>query len=53
VKLDELHRARLGEVVGQLASQIGLPGARWAVEDQLLAFPEQVGLLLQPLALDQ
>ena len=43
VELDELDRAVLGEVAGQLAGQVGLAGAGRAVEDDLLALPEQVG----------
>ena len=53
VELDELHRARPAEVFGELPSKVCLPGARWTVENQLLALPQQVGLFLQPRLVDQ
>lgn len=53
----ELHQLDPARVARQMAcecpGQVGPPGARRPVEDQLTALEQQVGLLLQPLAVDQ
>ena len=47
VELDELDRAVVGQVAGQLAGEVGLAGPGRPVQDDLLALPEQVGDLHQ------
>ena len=48
MKLHQADRVALGDVPGDLLGEIGLAGARRAVQHDLLAFLQQVYEFLQP-----